>query len=303
MRQTKIAIIGAGAVGSITAYALILKDIPAEILLVDINEQRCKGEVLDLSDALGFSYCSKITKGTLKDTKDAEIIIICAGVPQKPDQSRAELVHTNKKIVTSIIKDLKPIPENQIILMVTNPVDAMTYFVLKESGLPENQVFGSGTFLDTERIKGLIAEKLKVQHRSIQMSVLGEHGDSQVPIWSTAQIDGMPILDFQAMEHDDLEYFAQKTKQKAYDIIKYKGATFFGIAACICRLCEAIVFDQEKIFPVSAFVKDFDVCLSLPAIIGHGGIKDLTEIVLSEQEKEKLFASAKKIRGTIEQAQ
>jgi len=302
MRQAKIAIIGAGAVGSTAAYALILKDIASEILLVDINEQRCKGEILDLSDALGFSYCSKITKVNLDQTKKADIVIICAGIAQKPGQPRTELVSTNKKIITSIIKDLKPIPENQIIIMVTNPVDAMTFFALKESEAAYNKIFGTGTFLDSQRIKGFISEKLKVEHISIDAYVLGEHGESQVPVWSTAKANDIPILDFPGIEKKDLEQFAQQTKQKASEIIKCKGATFFGIAACVASLCESILFDQKQTVPVSIFSEEFGICLSMPTIIGHAGIEKLIKPKLNVIEKEKLNKSAEKIKKTIKEA-
>ena len=302
MKHTKVAIIGAGAVGSTTAYALILKNIVAEIMLVDIDEQRCAGEILDLSDALSFSCCSKIHKASLVDAKHADIIIICAGIAQKPNQSRVDLIKTNKKIVTSIIKDLKPISKNQIIIIVTNPVDAITFFALKESNLPHNKLFGTGTFLDTQRMRGFLSKKLKASEESIHAYILGEHGDSQVPVWSSAEVAGVPLLDFPEITDKDLELLEQKTKNKAYEIIKCKGATFFGIATCVSALCENIIFDQKKIAPVSTYIEKFGVCLSMPAIIGQNGIEKIIETPLNKKEKEKLLVSAKKIKEIIEGA-
>jgi len=300
MRHTKVAIIGAGAVGSTTAYALILKGIAAEIMLIDIDEKRCTGEILDLSDALPFSESSKVLKGTIADARTADIIIICAGVAQKPDQSRLDLTKTNKKIVTSIIKDLQPIGKNTIVMIVTNPVDVMTFFALKESGLPENQLFGTGTFLDTQRVRGLLSKKLNIAEQSIHAYVLGEHGDSQFPAWSSAEIAGTPITDLEKLDKKQLDKIAQETKNKAYEIIKCKGATYFGIAACVSALCENILFDQKRIAPVSTFNKDFGVCLSMPAVIGANGAEKIIKTSLNQEETKQLELSAKKIKETIE---
>ncbi len=302
MKQTKIAIIGAGAVGSTTAYALMLKNIPAEIHLVDVNPQRCKGEVFDLVDALSFSTTSKIKSSDLSHVKDSDIIILTAGIPQKPGQTRQELVTTNKQIILSIINNLKPFKQDTIIIVVTNPVDALTYFVQQASGLAEGHVFGTGTFLDSQRVRGAIAEKLGIAEESIHAYILGEHGDSQVAAWSSARIAGVPVLDFQGITQQDLDAFAQDTRTKVYEIIKCKGATFFGIAACVAALCEDIIFDQKRIAPVSVFNKKFDVCFSFPAVIGCHGVEQVIPVILNDAEEKQLLLSAQSIRETIELA-
>lgn len=303
MKQTKIAVIGAGAVGSTTVYALMLRNIPAEIHLVDVNEERCKGEVFDLTDALSFSATSKIKSSSLAHIKDADIIIIAAGIPQKPGQSRQELVSTNKKIVLSIISELKPLKKETIILVVTNPVDTLTYFVQQAAGLPTGHVFGTGTFLDSQRVRGAIAEKVGIAEESIHAYILGEHGDSQIAAWSSARIAGAPLLDFQGITQHDLDTFAHDTRTKVYEIIKCKGATFFGIATCVAALCEDIVFDQKRIAPVSVFNEKFGVCLSFPAVIGRNGVEQVVPVELNETEQKGLMDSVQSLKKTIELAQ
>ena len=302
MKHTKITIIGAGSVGSTTAYALMLRNIAAEIILIDIDKDRCKGEALDLSDALAFSETSKITYSHQVSSQQSDIIIISAGAPQMLGQSRIELMETNGKIVTTIIEDLKPINKNTIIIVVTNPVDIMTLYVQQIAGLPQGQVFGTGTFLDSQRMKGLLAQKLNIAEQSIHAYVLGEHGDSQFPLWSSAQIAGVPILDFDQLKQKDLDAIALKTKQRAYEISKCKGSTFFGIAACVSTICESMIFDKKRIIPVSTFIKEFGLCLSMPAVLGYKGIERIISIPFSKKEKDQMEQSAQKIRDAIDQS-
>lgn len=300
MKQAKIAIIGTGSVGSTVAYSLITRSISAEIMLVDINKEKCKGEVLDLSDSLSFSDTYKVREATISETKNCDIIIICAGIAQKPGQERTDLVKTNKKIVSSIIDDLKPIGKNTIIICVTNPVDAITFFALKESELPHNRIFGTGTLLDTIRIKGLISEKLQISEQSIYGYILGEHGQSQVPVWSNTRIAGIPILDYPNITKKELDEFSEKTKQKANEIIKCKGATFFGIASCVSTICKSILLNQKLILPLSVFIEKFGICISMPAILGSNGIEKIIEAKLDENESKQLQKSAEVIKKTID---
>ena len=302
MKHIKVTIIGAGSVGSTTAYALMLRNIAAEIILIDIDKDRCKGEALDLSDALAFSETSKITYSHQVSSQQSDIIIISAGAPQMLGQSRIELMETNGKIVTTIIEDLKPINKNTIIIVVTNPVDIMTLYVQQIAGLPQGQVFGTGTFLDSQRMKGLLAQKLNIAEQSIHAYVLGEHGDSQFPLWSSAQIAGVPILDFDQLKQKDLDAIALKTKQRAYEIIKCKGSTFFGIAACVSTICESMIFDKKRVIPVSTFIKEFGLCLSMPAVLGYKGIKRIISVPFSKKEKDQMEQSAQKIRDAIDQS-
>ncbi len=302
MKHSKIAIIGAGAVGSTTAYALMLKNIAAEIILVDIDVERCKGEILDLSDALSFCEVSKIRGGTTQDAAQADIIIIAAGARQEPGQIRTELIKTNKKVIASIFEQIKPINPNAIVIMVTNPVDILTLYAQELSGLPRNQVFGSGTFLDTQRLRGLLANKFNIAEQSIHTYILGEHGDSQFPAWSCSHIAGIPLLDFPQFNKKNLADLAEQTRQKAYEIIACKGATYYGIAACVAEMCEAIIFDQKYVMPLSHFVEQFEVCLSLPVVLGEKGIEHILEIPLNKEEQEKLAHSAEQLRSIIKKS-
>jgi len=299
MKQSKIAIIGAGAVGSTTAYALMLQDLTAEIILIDVKKEHCKGEILDLSDSISFSVTSKIRGGNIEDAKNVDIIIITAGIPQKPGQIRDELINTNKRIVSAIMKDLQPINKQAKIIMVTNPLDTLTYIAQQKSGLPKSQVFGTGTFLDTQRIRGLLSNKFQIAEQSIHAYTLGEHGDTQFVAWSCATIGGIPISSFPQLTKENLKTLSEEARNKANEIIQYKGATFFGISACVAAICENIIFDQKRVLPLSVYMENFGVCLSMPSVLGKNGIEKILEIPLNTNEKKLLAMSAKKIKQTM----
>jgi L-lactate dehydrogenase len=299
MKHSKIAIIGAGFVGSTTAYALLLKKITAEIILVDINEVRCRGEILDLSDALSFDGTSQIRAGTAQDAAQADIIVIAAGKAQNPGETRLALLKTNKSIITDIFTAIKPINPQTIIIMVTNPLDSLTALAQSLSGLPHNQVFGTGTFLDTLRLRGIIAQKVNVSAASVNAYVIGEHGDSQCAVWSSAEIAGTPIAQFPGIKREDFENLAQQVKDKAYEIIACKGSTSFGIAACVASMCEAIIFDQKIVIPLSTYIPEYDTCLSMPAVLGENGIERLLPIPLNNDEQKKLSDSAQQLRALL----
>lgn len=292
MKQPVIAIIGAGAVGSTVAYALILHDIAAHIVIVDVNNNKCKGEVGDLEDSLSMSKTSKICSGTLHDAAQADIIVIAAGIAQKPGQTRRELLSTNYDIVGSIIQSMKPINSTSVIIVVTNPVDILTRYVQEIAGLPKNQIFGSGTFLDTHRLRGLLGEYLSINPRSIHAYVLGEHGESQFVPWSTVTIGTVP-LSFFSIPSETLDAMAQKAQNKVYEIIACKGFTSFGVASSVATYCENIIDDAKRIVPVSCFVEDLGVCLSMPAVLGLRGIEQILCPPLNEQEQEKLAICVK----------
>ncbi len=296
MKHAQIAIIGAGTVGSTTAYALMLQNIATDIILVDIDEPRCKGEMLDHSDTLSFSGTSVIRSGTSKEAGQAKIIIIAAGARQKPEQSRIDLLQTNKKIVSSVIEKIEPINPETIIIMVTNPVDILTFHAQNLVQLPKTQVFGSGTFLDTQRLRGIIAEKINIAEQSIHAYILGEHGDTQFPAWSCARVAGIPLLDFPELTEKDLDAIAEKTRQQAYEIIACKGATYYGIAACVTAMCENILFDQKRVLPLSCYIEEFGICLSIPVVLGKNGIEQILSMPLNQQEQEKLAYSAEQLR-------
>jgi L-lactate dehydrogenase len=303
MKQAKIAIIGAGVVGSTTAYTLMLRNIAAEIILIDIQDIKCRGEVEDLSDTLSFSTTSKVSMGTLQQAGQADIVIITAGIAQKPGQSRVDLLRTNYKIVTDIIAGMKPLRSDLIIIMVSNPVDILTYGVQQIAGLPKNQIFGSGTMLDTQRLRHIIRETVNITEQSIHLYVLGEHGDSQFVAWSSATIAGKPILDFPGLTQTALDAMAEQAKHKAYDIIECKGSTAFGIASCVSAYCQNIVSDAQRVTPISCYMKDFDVCLSMPVVLGSRGVEQICMPPLNAHEQQQLRASAATIKKYIQELQ
>lgn len=299
MKHSTIAIIGAGSVGSTTAYALLLKNIAAEIILVDVNEVRCRGEILDLSDALSFDGTSKIRLGNAQDASQADIIVIAAGKPQSPGEKRLELLNANKPIFEAIFSAIKPINPHAIVIIVTNPLDLMTHYAQSLTDLPRNQVFGTGTFLDTLRLRGIITEKTGVACESVDAYILGEHGDLQFPAWSSAQIAGIPIADYPGIQKKDLNDIADTVKNKAYEIISCKGSTFFGIAACVARICEAIVFDQKLVMPLSTYIPEYKMCLSMPVILGENGIEKILPIPLDSDEQKKLIDSIEQLKSCL----
>lgn len=294
---TTIAVIGAGAVGTTTAYALLLKNLASEILLVDKTDAKAEGEVLDLQDAIPFSETSEVCHATLKEASKADILIITAGAHQKPEQTRLDLLEENKKVLESIATGLGKLKKDAIILLVSNPVDALTCYAQKLFDLPKSQIFGSGTLLDSQRLRGFIAQELQVAQRSVHAYVLGEHGNSQFVPWGHATLFGEPLIDI--LSEEKRKYFETKAMNKAYEIIDKKGATFYGIASCVAHICESIIFDQKLVMPVSSYHEHLGVCLSLPVVIGKNGIeKDLT-LHFTEEEMQKLLYSAEILKKNM----
>lgn len=294
MKHTKISIIGAGAVGSTIAYALLLKNLTAEICLIDIDEKRCRGEILDLSDALPFTDTSMVKAGTNEDARNSDIIVIAAGKRQEPKQTRLQLYETNKDTISSIIKELQPISKHAIIVMVSNPLDLLVLQAQKESGLPHSQVFGTGTFLDTQRLRGILSKKLNIAEQSIHAYVLGEHGDTQFAAWSCAHVGGIPLTSL--LDKKELDNIAQQAKDKAYEIISCKGATYWGIATCTAEICRTIIFNQKRVTPLSVYLKQYDAYLSMPAVLGENGIEQVLDIPLNEDEQKLLAHSAETLK-------
>jgi L-lactate dehydrogenase len=290
MKQPVIAVIGAGAVGSATAYALMLRNVAAKIMIVDADADKCCGEVQDLKDTLSLSHTSSVCMASLQDAGQADIIIITAGIAQKPGQKRIDILATNHDIIGSVIHSMKPIKSSSIIIMVTNPVDILTRYVQEISGLPRTRVFGSGTLLDSNRLRGLLGEKLSINPASIQAYVLGEHGDNQFVVWSSAQIGGVSLSSF--FKQQDQEELAEKAKYKAYDIISRKGCTAFGVASSLVTYVENIVGDLKLVCPLSCFIDDLGVCLSMPVVLGAQGIERILRPALNKQEQEKLVVNA-----------
>ena len=293
MRHSTIAIIGAGNVGTTSAYALMLKNLAPEILLVDIEKGKCSGEVCDLSDALPFSQSFAVKQASLKQAGQADIIVITAGVAQKPGETRIDLLKTNAAIIGDIVEGMKPIQPHAIILVVSNPVDILTLVVKTLSGLPQQQVIGSGTLLDTQRLRGEISEKMHISEQSIHAYILGEHGNSQFVPWSIANIVGVPLAQF--LPQEELLLMAEKTMNTAYEIIRAKGSTYYGIGACVAEICEAIIFNQHRVMPISSYHQDLGVCLSLPTVLGENGVEDVIAIPFTLEEKKQLAHSVESL--------
>jgi len=301
MKHTKIAIIGAGNVGSTIAYACILQNICAEIILIDIQQDTCRGQVIDLEDALAQSYTSGIKTGSFEQAAHADIILICAGANQKIGQSRSDLITTNKNVIASIFASLGTIQDKCIIIMVTNPLDALTRYAQQISSHPQHLIFGSGTYLDSQRLCTYLSQKISIAPESINAYMIGEHGDSAFPAWSCARIGGSPLASFAELHPDALEAIAQKARAKAYDIIKLKCATYFGIAACVTTLCKAIISDRKSIFPLSVYHREHDICFSMPAILGASGIEKTLSLPLNKKEEKLLSQSIEKIKSDMQE--
>lgn len=304
----KAAIIGCGFVGSSSAFALMQSGLFSEIVLIDSDVERAEGEALDISHGMPLAKPVRIYAGNYDDASDAAIIIVTAGANQKPDETRLDLVKKNIAIFRSVIPEIPKRNYQGIILVVANPVDILTYAAVKFSGLSPKRVIGSGTVLDTARLKYLLSEHLNVDSRSVHTYIIGEHGDSEFAAWSSANVSGVPLFDFCKMRgHTNYEEathdIESKVRNSAYEIIKRKHATYYGIAMSVKRICEAIIRDEKSVLPVSSLIDNVygirDVALSMPAIIGKDGVEDIMPIRLSYEEQNRLQTSAEVLKGVI----
>ena len=305
----KAAMIGCGAVGATSAFSLMQSGLFSELVLIDANQQKAEGEATDLSHGLPFGRPMKIYAGTYDDLADCYLIIITAGAAQKPDETRIDLVNKNVKIFKSIIPEIVKRNTEGILLVVSNPVDILTYVTLKLSGFPTNRVIGSGTVLDTARLKYLLGEHLQVDSRSIHAFIIGEHGDSELAVWSGANVSGISLDHFCELrgyyEHDKAdEWLQREVRDSAYEIIRRKGATYYGVAMAVERIVRAIVRDEHSVLPVSNLLQGQygidGLCMSIPAVVGRNGVEDTLEIPLSPAEREALRDSAATLRGVVD---
>jgi L-lactate dehydrogenase len=308
-RRTKLGIVGAGAVGATLAYASLMRGAAQTVALYDLNGAKVRAEALDLAHGIQFMPMAKVEgSDDVAVLADSDVIVFTAGAKQKPGQSRLDLAGTTIGIVKTILPQLVEVAPNAVHIMVTNPVDVVTYAALKVSGLPPNQLFGSGTVLDSSRLRFLLAEHTGVAAQSIHAYVVGEHGDSELPLWSSASIGSVPLLQWRD-EHGDLaldeetrERIATDVVQSAYRIIEGKGATNYAIGLAGTRVLEAVVNDEGRILPVSSLLDDYygisDVCLSVPAIVHAGGVGSRVEVPMTETELAGLRASADAVRAT-----
>lgn len=297
--NNKVVIIGCGNVGMSYAYALLnQKTYVNELVLIDVNTKKVEGEVMDLNHCLAYSP-SKITikLGDYKDCKDAKIVVISAGANQNVGETRMDLIHKNSKIFKSIVDNVMSSGFNGIFLVATNPLDIMTYLTYKYSNLPTNKVLGTGTTLDTARLRYLMSEKIGISPTSIEAFVIGEHGDSEFIPWSNVSIALKGIDEY--LSEEEKNKLEVDVRNSAYEIINRKGATYYGIGMCLVRITEAILGDENLVLPVSAYDKENNIYISTPAIINKDGVKEKIYIPLTDEEKEKIKYSIKCIKDAI----
>lgn len=309
MKTTKISIIGSGSVGSATAFALMNHSIATEIVLVDINKDLAEGEAMDLSHGEVFVSPVDVYAGDYPDTAGSDIVIITAGLAQKPDETRLDLVNKNVKIYKEMIPEIVKYNPDSILLVVSNPVDILSYVTYKLSGFPANRVFGSGTVLDTARFQSILSNKFNVDPRDIHANIIGEHGDSEIATWSLTTIGGLTIhqyCELMGIEFDEAmrEEVTDSVKNAAYEIINRKGYTNYAVALSITRIVKAILRDEKSILTVSSLQKgDYgieDVYLSVPTIVSKEGIVDVVEIPYSSKEVDALKESASLLKEIID---
>lgn len=300
----KCAIIGCGFVGATTAFTLIEHGVFSELVLIDANNKKAEGEAMDLNHGIPFAKPVKVYAGNYDDLSDCSLIIIAAGANQKPGETRIDLVKKNTAILKSIIPEITKRNKECILLILSNPVDILTYITLKISGFPKNRVIGSGTVLDTARLKYLLAEHLGVDSRNVHAFIIGEHGDSELAVWSSANISGIDLKDFcglcgKCISMENIYNLYNNVRESAYKIIDSKGATYYAIAMATLRIVECIVRDEKSVIPVSTLVEGEyginDVCMGLPSIVGKNGVERILEIPLNKNEAENLLNSAREI--------
>lgn len=308
MSRIKISIIGSGFVGATAAYALMNAGLASEIVMVDINKEKSEGEAMDLAHGASFVKPVEIKSGDYPDTKDSNIIIITAGAPQKPDETRLDLINKNYKILSSFVPELVKYSPNSILLVVSNPVDILTYIAYKLSGFPKERVIGSGTVLDTSRFRYMLADHFGIDARNIHTYIMGEHGDSEIATWSITNIAGMDVNKYCetncAKCDGDFKYsISEKVKNAAYEIIKRKGATYYAVGLAIKRIVEAILRDENSILTVSTLLQGeydiTDIYLGIPSIVGSTGVKKILDVPLSDDELKKLQESAKTLKDAL----
>lgn len=308
-RVNRVVLVGTGFVGSSYAFAMINQGVAEELVLVDLNKEKSEGDAMDLNHGMAFAPSqTKIWFGSYADCKDADLVVLCAGANQKPGETRLDLVEKNTKIFKSIVEEIMASGFDGIFLVATNPVDILTYAVWKFSGLPKERVIGSGTILDTARFRFLLGDYFKVDTRNVHAYIIGEHGDTELPVWSHADIGGKPIAkmmkDQERYKHDDLEQIFTNVRDAAYHIIQRKGATYYGIAMGLVRLTKAILHDENSILTVSAQLNGeyghHDIYIGVPAIVNRSGIREIVELSLDEEEQKKFDHSVEVLKQVMD---
>jgi L-lactate dehydrogenase len=302
----KVVIVGAGNVGCTFAFSLMISGLAREIVIVDRNRQKAEGEAMDLNHGMSFTPPALIYAAGYEACQDADVVVITAGARQKPGQTRIDLVKENAEMIKLIIPEIVKHTREAVILLVSNPVDILTYITLKLSGLPVNQVFGSGTTLDTSRLRYLISEHCGVDTHNVHAYIIGEHGDTELPVWSHANIAGMVIADYCPVCPKGCDYKQElgkifdEVKNAGYKIIEAKGSTYYAIGLALVKIVKAILRNENAVMPVSTLINGYyginDVCLSLPAIINKKGVQQVLSIGLSGEEDNQLKHSAETLK-------
>jgi L-lactate dehydrogenase len=310
INMRKVAVVGCGFVGSSSAFALMQSGLFSEMVLIDADKNRAEGEAMDISHGLPYASPMKIYAADYDAVSDAAVVVVTAGAAQKPGETRLDLVHKNVGIMRSIIPQIVASGFEGILLIVANPVDILTAAAVKLSGYPENRVIGSGTTLDTARLKYRLGEHLGVDSRSVNAFIIGEHGDSELAAWSCVDVGGLPLPEFCEMRghyHDHVaaaHRIYEEVKNSAYTIIEKKRATYYGVAMAVKRICECIVRNERSILPVSTMIHgDYGiegVALSLPTVVGQNGMDVRVPIHLNEEEIEQLRSSARVLKETLD---
>ncbi|OEH84276.1 L-lactate dehydrogenase [Desulfuribacillus stibiiarsenatis] len=300
--QSKVVVVGIGNVGATLAYTLAIKGGIQELVLIDINEQKARGDMLDINHGLPLLHPIQIKVGDYSDCKDADIIVLTAGANQKPGETRIDLLNKNASIFKTMIHEITKHTTTAILLVATNPVDVLTYYTWKESGYPKEKVIGSGTVLDSARFRYLLSQKLDVDPRSVHAHIIGEHGDSELAVWSLANVGGVTLEHWtqQILTAEEKQDIYEKTRDAAYEIIQAKGATYYAIAVALDRIVRAILGNENAVLSVSSYIEDYydveDVFMGIPSIINRDGVKQVISLPLNEEEQKAFQASAKKIK-------
>ncbi len=308
--NSKIVVVGAGKVGSTVAYTLMMSRLASEIVLIDVNKDRARGEALDISHGIAYLWQITVREGDYEDCADADLVIVTAGVGRQPGQTRLDLARTNVGVVRAIIEGVMKYASDPLLLIISNPVDVLTYMAQKETGLPASRVIGSGTMLDTGRFRYLLSDHCKVDVRSVHAFIVGEHGDSELPLWSHASLASKPFQEYcDTCDHPcggvNRRQMFEDTRDAGIEIIKKKGATFYGVSLAAARIVSAVTGDENAVLTLSSVLNGqyslSDVALSLPCILNRGGIDRFLDLRISDEEQKLLEASAEKLRSVIKE--
>ncbi|MFB0832269.1 L-lactate dehydrogenase [Brevibacillus laterosporus] len=306
-KVSRVALIGSGFVGSSYAYALLNQGIVNELVIIDVNKDKAEGDAMDLSHGLPFASPMKIWAGDYSDCKDADLVVITAGANQLPGETRLDLIEKNVRIFNKIVTSIMESGFQGIFVVASNPVDVLTYATWKISGLPHEKVIGSGTLLDTARFRYLLSRAFEVDSRSVHAYIMGEHGDTELPVWSQASIGGKTITECLKQgvgpNKEELDQIFINVRDAAYHIIEKKGATYYGIGMSLARLTKAILYNQNSILTISTLLQGefglHDTYLGVPAVVNRSGVREVVEITLNEEEKAKLKHSADVLKQAL----